>query len=85
MTDETSNVIAFAPRPPEVKRRVHFCEFRLHPDATLSLSLLNEHEEIFGEITFGIQSVPPNFDVGLLVEAWALWKEYYATRTGIGA
>ena len=70
-----AEVVAFEQRerrPPAVVS----CDFRLD-DTTyaLEMTLRNDASDVVAVLSFGLESKPRDFDLSLLAEAWARWRE----------
>jgi hypothetical protein len=71
-SDESSNVVAFAPRPKEAPPFSHV-EIRLRPNCTLQLNAIDERGDV---VTFEFALVAPvtAADLTRLVSAWDGWR-----------
>ena len=74
MSDDATNVLAFAPRQPE-KPSLVSCEFRLHQETfALEMTLRDGKGNVAAVLFFGLESKPADFDLDLLREAWSRWR-----------
>jgi len=73
MTEDETNVVAFAPRP-QPTPVLAFCEVTLNEDCSLTLTVHDDAGNVAAILSYGLQDKPEGFDMSRLAEAWDIWR-----------